>query len=242
MPDIIAAGPYIGDFENEILSFRPYIVWLYKNQQFKDFYVSSHSSRRFLYHWLPDSNFIPVDEKYNDDAKQDKYYNTLVTHAQYFKLIRWLRNKIYNNSTTIKKDDIKIYTVPYTKICDPVIYDKKIFTPIIMNIEKKNYVLYENEIYFPEYEYKILLDFDNYYDKIKALLEAKCVVCEAGLWTIISNMHKIPVFSWSEGAIGKYKIGGDYGFGNEDNCTIFCDNENTLKKTMALYLRRIMEK
>lgn len=241
MSDIIAAGPYIGDFSNEILSFRPYVVWLYKNQEFKDFYVSSHSNRRFLYHWVPDSNFIPVDDKYSDISKQDKYYNELVTHSQYFKLIRWLRNKIYNNSTKIKKEEIKIFTVPYTKICDPVLYDKKIFTPIVMNVEKEDYVLYQDAVYFPNYCYKILSEINDYHDKIKALIAAKCVVCEAGIWTVIANMQKIPVFSWSDGAIGKYKSGGDLNFGNRNNI-IYSDNENTLRKTMELFLRRIMEK
>ena len=239
MSDVIACGPFIGDFETEVLSFRPYIVWLYKNLDFKDFYISSHHDRKFLYHWVGD-NFIPVDDKFSDISKQDKYYNNDITHNQYFKLIRWLRNSVYNGSTKIKKAEIKIYTVPYTKLCDPVVYDKKVYTPIIMKAPKEDYILYDKKVYFGNYNYKILSDIESYADKVKAIISAKCVVCEAGLWTVIANMQRVPVFSWSEGAIGKYKSNGDLGFGNK-NSIIYSDNENTLIKTMELFLRKIME-
>jgi hypothetical protein len=237
----VAVGPYIGDFEMEILSFRPYAAWLYNNLKFEKFFVSSHSDRRFLYHWIPDDRFIPVDEKLNDEKLQDKYYNNAVSHNNYFKLIRTFRNKIYNSATDIKKADIKIFIIPYTKLCDPVVYEKKIYTPISSSVDPGNYILYEDDVYFNEYEYKILLDIVGYENKIKALMGAKCIICKAGIWTIIANMQRKPVFSWSEGAIGKYKPNGDLGFNNEKNCTIYCDNDTTLKKTMKIYLQKIME-
>jgi hypothetical protein len=238
--DVIGVGPFIGDFSSEILSFRPYVTWLYNNLSFRKFYVSSYSDRKFLYHWIPDNKFIPVNEKFNNEELQDSHYNNAVSYNSYFKLIRELKNKIYNNAIDIKKTEIKIFTIPYTKLCDPVTYEKKIYTPISVDIDLGDYILFEDKVYFNEYNYKILSEIPSYEDKIKSLVGAKCVVCSAGIWTIIANMQKKPVFSWSEGAIGKYKPNGDYGFRNK-NMIIYCDNDTTLKKTMKIYLQKIME-
>jgi hypothetical protein len=237
---VVAVGPYIGDFQTEITSFRPYVIWIYCNLKYDRFYVSTYSDRRFLYHWVPDYNFIPVFNVNNRPEVQCCYFNGDVNHNSYLKLVRKFRNNIFNRSTDVEKEDIKLYTPAYTKLADPIHFNKKKFSSIIVDYEKGDFVLYEDEVYFDKYNYKRISDFSTWEERVSALCSAKVVVCEAGVWTIIANMQKIPVFSWSEGAIGKYKQDGDFNFKNE-NMVIYADNKNTLLRGMENYLKRIME-
>lgn len=235
---IIAVGPYIGDFETEITSFRPYVVWHYCNEKFDRFYISSHSERAFLYHWVPCENFIPV-RKDLICKSQKCYFNEAIDHNQYLKLVRKFRNDIYNMSTDVEKEDIKIFSPAYTKLADPVHYNKKLFTSIKVEHEFQGFILFEDEVYFDKYTYRRLSEIESYEEKIAAICSAKILICEAGIWTVIANMQKVPVFSWSEGAIGKYKEGGEFNFGNK-NMIIYSDNQKTMLKTMENYLKQMM--
>jgi hypothetical protein len=42
---ILAIGPYIGDFENELLQFRPYARWLTEAIKWDKIYLSTHVNR-----------------------------------------------------------------------------------------------------------------------------------------------------------------------------------------------------
>ena len=57
---ILACGPYLGDFEQEIITFRPYCRWLYEVVEHDKIYLNTHFNRFFLYDFVPDQNKISV--------------------------------------------------------------------------------------------------------------------------------------------------------------------------------------
>jgi hypothetical protein len=65
--DILALGPFYGDFEQEITTFRPYVQYIIKHNPGKTVYVSSHINRRFLYDFIDFDKFIPVLENMTRD-------------------------------------------------------------------------------------------------------------------------------------------------------------------------------
>ena len=46
---ILAIGPYIGSWEEEIFTFRPYARWLAEAVEWDQIYLSTHVNRVFLY-------------------------------------------------------------------------------------------------------------------------------------------------------------------------------------------------
>ena len=44
---VLALGPYIGDFKNEILNFQPHIKWIHEVVGIDNVYVCTHRNRSF---------------------------------------------------------------------------------------------------------------------------------------------------------------------------------------------------
>ena len=58
----IGFGPWIGDFESEIITFRPYIKWVSEVSEINnnDFFLYTHENRSFMYDWIPEDNIFHV--------------------------------------------------------------------------------------------------------------------------------------------------------------------------------------
>ena len=141
---IIIGGPYIGNFEQEIISFRPYIRWLYDVLSYDKFYVNTHFNRLFLYDFLPEDNKIAVF-KYltRDEIGQRGYVHKMVKQKDYQLLIKHIKEYVAVKED-ISKKDISFYSVNYVMSTPPnSIYNKR-FSKIQTNLENDytNYIVY----------------------------------------------------------------------------------------------------
>jgi len=238
--EVIAVGPFVGDLETEILSFRPYVSWIYNNAKYDRFYVSSHYHSRFLYDFLEDEQFIHSISKELSDNKdfQQKYFHLKIEHKNFLKYTRDFRNKIFNSSTEIKKEEIKIIGIPYTKLNDPIIQAKKIFKKIKTEETKGQYILYDKDPIIKNLEYKTIENCSSSYDLIKLVSNARCVVCKAGFLTSLANLQGIPVFSWCTDYPGRYRVEGIYNFGNKKINIMYCCDEqfSVIERALTTFL------
>ncbi|MFA5025665.1 MAG: hypothetical protein WC503_04120 [Candidatus Shapirobacteria bacterium] len=235
---IICVGPFVGDFETEILSFRPYVTWLYKNVKQKKFYVSSHYYSRFLYDFLEDEQFIPIisNELSDDKASQVNYFHEKIPHKTFLRYTRNFKSKV-SKLTGVKKEDIKVIGISYTKLSDPIILAKKIFEKIRIQGTKGNYILYDKEPLIEELDYKLIGNCSSSYDLIELVSNAACVVCRVGFYTALANLQGTPVFGWAVDYPGRYRHNGIYNFGNKNAHILYCDDrEDILKRALNSFL------
>ena len=130
-PNILAIGPYIGNFEQELLTFRPYARWLTEVIEFDTIYVSSHINRSFLYEFIPYGNFIGVHENLSrDEFGQTRYIHKEISQRNYNILIKEFKDDITVKEKCSKKN-IDLYNVSYIKSISPYSIYNKIFEPII---------------------------------------------------------------------------------------------------------------
>ncbi len=113
---IVLFGPYIGDWKEEIISFRPYIKWIYDNIEFKDYFVSSHFNRSFLYDFIKEENFIPIYESLSREEKKQKnvYHKNIETKEHGSILLKNIRDLVSEKTEFYKKDIIN-YNLSYIK-------------------------------------------------------------------------------------------------------------------------------
>jgi hypothetical protein len=77
----------------------------------------------------------------------------------------------------------------------------------------------DNKTYFKE-ENEVL-SFLDYFERgykfiVRCIIEAKAIICPVSHWTLIANIHKVPVFSWGE-YVSQYKEDGIYHFDNKES-------------------------
>jgi hypothetical protein len=237
---IVAVGPFVGSFETEILSFRPYVTWLYKNVKFDKFYVSSHYNSRFLYDFLEDDQFISVisNELSDDKNSQVNYFHEKIPHKTFLRYTRNFKNQVSKLNGN-KKENVKIIGISYTKLSDPIILAKKCFEKIKVSSEKGyNYILYDSEPVIEYLNYKLIKNCSSSYKLIEVISNAECVVCKAGFYTILANLQGIPVFSWCSSYPGKYRSNGIYNFGNKKAHITYCEDNRTdiIERALSSFL------
>ena len=128
---IVLAGPYMGDFEQEVVTFRPYVRWLYDVAEFQKMYISTHANRTFMYQDLiSEDSIIPVSEDLSrDELGQEGYVHNLVTTKDYQIHLKLVKDEILDREKCTRKD-IVVYGLNYIKSMPPFsIYNKK-FAPI----------------------------------------------------------------------------------------------------------------
>jgi len=141
---ILALGPYVGDFENEILIFRPYMKWITKVIRSKMVYISTHFNRAFLYDWIPEENVLPVYKEFSrNEMLQIKYIHENISSNDYTLLLRQFKNDIQSNHPSEK---IESYHLSYSK-SGKVYYSmyKRDFSRVKLqedSIEEKDYIAY----------------------------------------------------------------------------------------------------
>lgn len=138
---ILAIGPYIGSWEEEIFTFRPYARWLSEAIEWDKIYLSTHVNRLFLYDFIPEENIIPVYQQFSRDEKGQRGYIHRKLNKKDFRLIlKTFKEKILERECCNRKD-IEIHHLSYTKATQPYSIYNKIFEEIPkveINIPKKN--------------------------------------------------------------------------------------------------------
>jgi len=99
-------GPFIGDWKEEIISFRPFIKWIHDNIEFTDYYLSTHFNRKFMYDFISDNNFIPVYESLTrDESKQKNSIHQDIHTKDYSSIIlKNIREDISKRTGYLKKN------------------------------------------------------------------------------------------------------------------------------------------
>lgn len=147
MERILAIGPYIGNFEYEILQFRPYAKWLSEVIDWDKIYLSAHINRFFLYDFIPEENKIPVYKQFSrDEENQKKCVHKKINKKDFNLILKTFKEEIIKKENCNKKD-IEIYNLPYLKNSPPCDFNKKIFeriSNVYIEIQKE----YKNKIVF----------------------------------------------------------------------------------------------
>lgn len=152
---ILAIGPYIGSFKEEILTFRPYARWLTEVVDWDRIYLSTHINRIFLYDFIPEENIIPVYQQFSRDEENQKgYIHKKISKRDFRLILKIFKEKIIEKEKCNRKD-IEIHHLSYTKISPPYSIYNKIFeeiSDVSIEIPKEH----ENKIVFiPAKEEKI---------------------------------------------------------------------------------------
>lgn len=145
---ILLTGPYIGNFEQEVITFRPYVKWLSEILEYDKMYISTHSNRAFLYADIVDEDHVlPIFEDLSrDELGQTGYIHTSISQKDYQVILKGIKDIIVEREGCNKRD-VEVYNLSYVKSTPPMsIYNKK-FVPIdstaVMNVAD-----YENKIVF----------------------------------------------------------------------------------------------
>lgn len=142
MNDVLLIGPYIGDWKNELLTFRPYANWIFNQLDKPICYISSHFNRKFLYDWIPEENFIPVFEHLTrNESKQNNYLHDDITAKDYKLLIKEFKKTIIEKEKITSKN-INIYNLSYLESKPEYSWHQKIFTKIKIEPIPNNYIIY----------------------------------------------------------------------------------------------------
>lgn len=144
-------GPFLGSFEQEILTFRPYAKWLQKNGGYDKVFISSHFNRRFLYQDLPYKRFLPVYKQLTrQETEQSGYCHNSVNQKDFMIISKSLKEKV-SQQFSISKKDLEVVSLPYVKYASPISIFNKIFEPINVPIaNNKGNIVFIPDVSFNE--------------------------------------------------------------------------------------------
>lgn len=143
---VLAIGPFIGSFEQEILTFRPHMRWIEKNSGIRTVFYSSHFNRKFLYPQVSNKRYVPVYKQITrQEIHQDGYSHKDVNQRDFIMMIRQYKDRVVDVTNCAKKE-IDQQSLPYVKYISPVSIYQKIFEPIKVPISKKK----GNVIFIPD--------------------------------------------------------------------------------------------
>jgi len=249
---ILAIGPYVGNLEQEITTFRPYTEWLSSIVDYDEIIISTHHNRMFLYsNFIKKDNIIPIYQMFSrDELKQNGFIHEDILQKDYNFLIKNFKDDIIKLG--YRKKDIENVYIKYRKITVQYPIHNKKFSKI--EIEEKyllneynNKILYipykiNQKIYYEDVvvvggidcglkEQNVLLNRLDYYQNglkylISLINNCKGVITPLSYYTLIANLQGIPVLSWGED-VSVYREGGMYNFGNK-KCRILPTMDNTM--------------
>lgn len=225
----LCIGPFIGNFEQEVLSFRPYAKWLSSvMEEYDEIFLSSHYNRLFLYRdFIKSKNLIPVDKKYSDNIEDQKgFVNNKVTLKNYNKLQRKFKNNIVEYG--YRKKDIDNQSIKYRKTTIQYPIHKKIFTPIKLEKDER----YKDFFFYMPSDINIecnhnIITYNPLCDLKETLViinSCRGVITPLSFWTLVANLQKVPVFSWGKG-VSMFRKNGIYNL-NNDKCITIPEEEN----------------
>lgn len=145
---IIGIGPYVGNFEQELLTFRPYVKWLSKVIEYDGLYLNTHINRRFLYDFVSDENIIPVYETFSrDELGQNGYMHGDLCRKDFMLLVKKFKERIIEIEGC-NKNEIELYYLNYGKNITNHPYYSKIFNKIEKPNDIKVPLEHKNKIVF----------------------------------------------------------------------------------------------
>lgn len=142
---ILTCGPFLGDFEQEITCFRPYIQYISTVEVFKKIIIASHHNRKFLYDNFYNVEFYPVYENLSrDEDKQVGYIHMDVSQKDFNLFSKRLKEAVIKKEN-VSVRNISLHNISYIKSTTPYSIYQKEFRPILIpeqEIEEKDFVLF----------------------------------------------------------------------------------------------------
>jgi hypothetical protein len=152
---ILAIGPFIGSFEHEIFTFRPYARWLSEAVAWDKIYLSTHMNRLFLYDFVPDENIFPVYQHFSRDEKNQKgYVHENLTKKDFKLILKKFKEEILEKENCNRRD-IEIHHLSYSKSTPPYSIYNKIFEEIPFSDIKIPKKVENNIIFIPSKQEKL---------------------------------------------------------------------------------------
>ena len=141
--NVLALGPYIGSFEQEILTFRPYMRWIELNSEARHVFYSSHFNRQFLYPQVSNKKYFSVYKQLTrQEIHQSGYSHKDVKQRDFMSLIRLYKDNVTSTIKCIKKD-IDQQSLPYVKYIAPISIYHKVFDPIkVPKVRRKGNIVF----------------------------------------------------------------------------------------------------
>lgn len=147
---VLGFGPFVGDFESEITTFRPYVKWISEVSYADDVFLFTHSNRAFMYDWIDESRLLPMYHHLTrDELEQRGYQHGHIKQRDFNLMIKVFKDEIAK-ITGLGKRDIELHHLNYVKnpILEPV--HQKSFTRVPVpdiNIQEE----YINSVVFIPY-------------------------------------------------------------------------------------------
>lgn len=257
-----AFGPFIGDFETEIMEFMPFINWVKQIYNLDSYFVNTHYNTSFLYD--KDIFILPVPQELTSNIKkQKKYKHVDINNKQYNELYKVFKryimshkinkrdiisfNNFYNDKNIIyqgqkihKKYNINSdFSSKYVFIADNKNKTKQI------KIYKKLKEVYKDDIILitniPDLlkEYNILDEVDIIDNGLiymfNYVINAKMIFTQSHVWTYIANLYNKHLFTWTND-LSLFKLNGIYNFNNQNCYTIPTVDTNILINHIIKYI------
>ena len=125
---IMIGGPFVGDFEQEIITFRPWLVWLTLKSNPEKVYVNTHKNRSFLYNF--NEKILPVYEHISrNEIGQIGYTHNDIDSKLFKIMIKDIQNDVCEMEDCSKKS-IEIYNLSYIRNTPHMSIYNKIYSPI----------------------------------------------------------------------------------------------------------------
>ena len=178
--NVLALGPFIGSFEQEILTFRPYMRWIELNTDTKHVFYSSHFNRKFLYPQVSNRRYKPVYKQLTrQEIHQSGYSHKDVDQHDFMGIVRKYKDTITLQMNCIKKN-IDQQSLPYVKYISPISIYHKVFEPIKVPISKRRgYVVFIPDISMTEDDALLIFDYLNSSCKFAVVGDMKCHLPES---------------------------------------------------------------
>jgi hypothetical protein len=127
---ILIGGPFIGSFEQEVLTFRPYLLWLMLQAKPEIVYVNTHANRSFLYDFILDDHALPVYEHISrNELGQLGYIHEDVDSKLFQTFVKDIKTNVCGIEDCSKRD-LETYHLSYVRSTPHVSIYKKVFSPI----------------------------------------------------------------------------------------------------------------
>lgn len=258
MKKIVAIGPFIGSFEEEIFTFRPFVAWITRNLKYTDLYLSVYENRRFLYPNVPANKIVFIDKELSKkETRQSGYIHLDVSQIDFTTMIKNFKAEVSDRSKASKKD-IDIYSLPYVKHKAPIPLHQKIFEVYPAIKKQADYYVFipdssiKNDIAIKVYDFlsnkiplKVVGDMkscipeanqlyknsNHFRSIVNEISNCRAVITPCSHWTLIANRQRKSVFSWGEN-VGMFRENGIYNFDNK--CTImYYDDESSITSLLG---------
>ena len=265
----IALGPYVGDWKQEIFTFRPYMRWITNTVSHKDVFISAHSNRFFLYDWIPEDHKIPIYEDLTrNEFDQVGYIHLNLSKRDYTLLQKTFKAKVaekddlenfflvYNSSTMwyplYSKVFEKINVIEQLDLEDeyivfiPDITESQDFLMSIYNSLKEEYnVVVIGDMKTHLSDLNVILKNPDYFEKsyeyiIEYISKARAVICPTSHWTLLCNLQKVPVFSWT--ANTKQYVFGGLTLENRHCCSVIGNDKSMIVSSFRNFVEKLRRK